>query len=139
MNELKSSAKPFEISKWEVWQAYEKVKANKGAPGVDGVRSAEFETDLKSNLYKIWNRMSSGTLLPASGACGGDTEAAWRRHEGLGVPTVADRIAQTVVAAEAGGEGRADLPSGLLRLPAGAVGAGRGRGHAGRGVGRTTG
>ena len=64
MNELKSSAKPFEISKWEVWQAYQKVKANKGAPGVDGVHLAAFETDLQSNLYKIWNRMSSGSYFP---------------------------------------------------------------------------
>ena len=64
MNELKSSAKPFEISKWEVWQAYQKVKANKGAPGVDGVDLAAFETDLESNLYKIWNRMSSGSYFP---------------------------------------------------------------------------
>ena len=64
-----------------------------------GCRSAEFETDLKNNLYKIWNRMSSGTLLPAAGAGGGDTEVAWRRApESSGVPTVADRVAQTVAA-----------------------------------------
>jgi retron-type reverse transcriptase len=55
VSELKSSVKPFVISKREVWQAYEKVKANKGAAGVDGVGLAEFETDLKNNLYKIWN------------------------------------------------------------------------------------
>ena len=64
MSELKSSGKPFAISKWEVWEAYEQVKANKGAPGVDAVTLGEFETDLKRNLYKIWNRMSSGSYLP---------------------------------------------------------------------------
>jgi hypothetical protein len=64
LSELKSSGKPFAISKWEVWEAYEQVKANKGAPGVDEVTLGEFETDLKGNLYKIWNRMSSGSYLP---------------------------------------------------------------------------
>ena len=98
MSELKSSAKPFEISKWEVWQAYQKVKANKGAPGVDGVDLETFETDLESNLYKIWNRMSSGSYFPPPVNAveipkphGGGTRV-------LGVPTIADRIAQTVVA-----------------------------------------
>ena len=57
VDELKSSGKPFEISKRAVWEAYKKVKANKGAPGVDGVSIEEFEKDLKGNLYKIWNRM----------------------------------------------------------------------------------
>lgn len=64
MNELKSPEKPFEISKWEVWEAYRKVKANKGAPGVDGCTIEEFESDLQGNLYKIWNRMSSGSYFP---------------------------------------------------------------------------
>ncbi len=52
------------ISKRAVWEAYEKVKANKGAPGVDEVSLGDFEKDLKSNLYRIWNRMSSGPYFP---------------------------------------------------------------------------
>jgi RNA-directed DNA polymerase len=51
MDKLKSPGKPFEISKWEVWEAYRQVKANQGAPGVDGVTLDEFEADLKDNLY----------------------------------------------------------------------------------------
>ena len=96
MNELKSSAKPFEMSKWEVWQAYQKVKANKGAPGVDGVHLAAFETDLESNLYKIWNRMSSGSYFPPPVRAVEIPKPGGTRV--LGVPTIADRIAQTVVA-----------------------------------------
>jgi hypothetical protein len=57
VSELKSLGKPFEISKREVWEAWEKVKDNKGAPGVDGCSIADFETDLKNNLYKVWNRL----------------------------------------------------------------------------------
>ena len=126
MSELKSSVKPFEISKWEVWQAYEKVKANKGAPGVDGVDLAAFEEDLKNNLFKIWNRMSSGSYFPPPVRAveipkphGGGTRI-------LGVPTVGDRIAQTVVAARLEEKGRTDLSSRLLRLPAGAISVGCG-------------
>ena len=99
MGELKPPGKPFDISKWEVQDAWEKVKANKGAPGVDEVTLAEFESDLKNNLYKIWNRMSSGSYFPPPVKAveipkphGGGTRV-------LGVPCVADRIAQTVVAA----------------------------------------
>jgi len=100
MGELKSPDKPFEISKWAVKEAWEKVKANKGAPGVDGVSIEEFEADLQGNLYKVWNRMSSGTWFPPPVRAveipkphGGGTRM-------LGVPTIADRVAQTVVAEE---------------------------------------
>jgi RNA-directed DNA polymerase len=90
--------KPFRILKQLVWEAYNKVKANGGAAGVDGLSIEEFEADLRNNLYKIWNRMSSGTYFPPPVRAveipkphGGGTRT-------LGIPTVADRIAQTVVA-----------------------------------------
>src|SRR5262249_23409098 len=57
-------AKPFLISKREVWEAYRRVKANKGAAGIDDQSIAEFEENLKDNLYKLWNRMSSGSYFP---------------------------------------------------------------------------
>ena len=57
-------AKPFNISKHLVWDAYRKVEANRGAAGVDGQTIARFEEDLKDNLYKLWNRMSSGSYFP---------------------------------------------------------------------------
>ena len=56
--------KSFEISKRAVWEAYRRVKANKGGAGVDGESMAEFEVDLKDHLYKLWNRLSSGTFFP---------------------------------------------------------------------------
>ena len=59
-----NSTKSFEISKSIVWEAYERVKANKGAAGVDGENLQLFEQNLKRNLYKIWNRMSSGSYFP---------------------------------------------------------------------------
>src|SRR5215471_14056022 len=59
-----SEAKPYDISKQLVWEAYQRVKANRGAAGVDGVSLAAFEKDLKGNLYKVWNRMSSGSYHP---------------------------------------------------------------------------
>ena len=59
-----SEAKPFCISKKEVWEAYKRVKANKGAAGVDDQSIEDFEKKLKKNLYKIWNRMSSGSYFP---------------------------------------------------------------------------
>ncbi|MFD7860636.1 group II intron reverse transcriptase/maturase [Streptomyces microflavus] len=98
MDALKASEKSFAISKWEVWEAWEKVRANKGAPGVDGCTIEEFEKDLRGNLYKVWNRMSSGSYFPPPVRA---VEIP-KSHGGvriLGVPTVADRIAQTVVAA----------------------------------------
>jgi len=59
-----SQAKPFSISKKVVWEAYERIKANKGAAGVDSESIEAFEQDRKNNLYRIWNRMSSGTYFP---------------------------------------------------------------------------
>ncbi len=91
-----SEAKPFEIPKRLVWDAYRQVRANRGAGGVDGVSMAAFEEDLGGNLYKVWNRMSSGSYhpppvrlveIPKSG--GG--------LRPLGIPTIADRVAQTAV------------------------------------------
>ena len=64
MGEQKPAAKPFDISKQEVWDAWLKVKANKGAPGVDEQSIEDFEAGLKGNLYRIWNRMSSGSYFP---------------------------------------------------------------------------
>jgi RNA-directed DNA polymerase len=98
MGELRSSVKPFDISKREVWDAYLKVKANKGAPGVDGCTLEAFEKDLKDNLYKIWNRMSSGTYFPPPVRAVEIPKPHGNGVRILGVPTVADRIAQTVVA-----------------------------------------
>ncbi len=94
--EPSSHAKPFRISKWVVWEAYTRVKANHGAAGVDAESVEMFEQDLKNNLYKIWNRMSSGTYFPPPVRSVGipKKDGSERR---LGIPTVADRIAQTVV------------------------------------------
>ncbi|MDJ1130581.1 group II intron reverse transcriptase/maturase [Streptomyces iconiensis] len=98
MGQLKSQIKPFDISKWEVKEAWEEVRANKGAPGVDGQSIEDFEKDLANNLYKVWNRMSSGSYFPPPVRAveipkphGGGTRM-------LGIPAVADRVAQTVVA-----------------------------------------
>jgi group II intron reverse transcriptase/maturase len=90
--------KPFAIPKQLVWEAYRRVAANKGAPGVDGQALDEFEADLADNLYKIWNRMSSGSYFPPPVRA---VEVPKPHGDGvrvLGVPTIADRIAQSVVA-----------------------------------------
>ena len=86
-------AKPFCISKWEVWEAYKRVKANQGAAGVDGQSIAAFEEDLKDNLFKIWNRMSSGSYFPPP-VRRVDIPKDNGGTRPLGIPTVADRIAQ---------------------------------------------
>ena len=64
MTRPESPSKPFDISKREVWEAYKKVKGNQGAPGVDRQTLADFDEDLAGNLYRIWNRMSSGSYFP---------------------------------------------------------------------------
>ncbi len=89
-------AKPFCISKRVVWQAYKRVKANQGAAGVDAESIEDFEKDLKNNLYRIWNRMSSGTYFPPPvRSVAIPKKDGGERH--LGIPTVSDRVAQTVV------------------------------------------
>ena len=91
-----TSAKPYRIAKRSVWEAYQKVKANRGAAGIDDETIEMFEQNLSKNLYKLWNRMSSGSYLPPPvrqveipKAKGGVRK--------LGIPTVSDRIGQTVV------------------------------------------
>jgi RNA-directed DNA polymerase len=98
VSESKSQAKPFEISKQMVWEAYLRVSANKGAAGVDGVTIERYEQNLKNNLFKLWNRMSSGSYFPPPVKAVEIAKAAGRGVRILGVPTVDDRIAQTVAA-----------------------------------------
>jgi len=88
--------KPFSIPKREVWEAYKRVKANRGAAGVDGQSIAEFEGDLENNLYRLWNRMSSGSYLPPP-VRRVDIPKGDGKTRPLGIPTVADRVAQMVV------------------------------------------
>lgn len=98
MSESKLAVKPFEISKWKLVEAFEKVKAHRGAAGVDGESVDAFEENLQGNLYKLWNRLSSGSYFPPPvRAVEIPKKAGGVRM--LGVPTVADRVAQTLVAA----------------------------------------
>lgn len=89
-------AKPFGISKRMVWDAYKRVRANHGAAGVDAESIEQFEQDLSNNLYRLWNRMASGSYFPPPVRSVGipKKDGGERR---LGIPTVSDRIAQTVV------------------------------------------
>ena len=90
--------KSFEIDKRLVYEAWEKVRANDGAPGVDGVSAAEFGSDEKHNLYKLWNRMSAGSYFPAPVRVVEIPKDHGTGVRALGVPNVADRIAQTAAA-----------------------------------------
>lgn len=96
--EPEDRAKPFGISKRMVWEAYKRVKANKGAAGVDRESIEEFERNLRDNLYKLWNRMASGSYFPPPVRL-----VAIPKKDGgerkLGIPTVSDRVAQGVVKA----------------------------------------
>ena len=98
MNKPKPKNKPFAIPKSMVWEAYRRVAANKGAPGVDGQALEEFEADLADNLYKVWNRMSSGSYFPRPVRAVEIPKPHGGGVRVLGVPTIADRIAQTVAA-----------------------------------------
>ena len=89
-------AKPFEISKHIVMEAFKRVKANQGAAGVDEESILDFEVNLKDNLYKIWNRMSSGCYFPPPVRTVDIPKKSGGKRV-LGIPTVADRVAQMVV------------------------------------------
>ena len=89
-------AKPFCVSKREVWEAYKRVRANKGCAGVDGQSIEEFDADMENNLYKLWNRMSSGSYFPKP-VLRVEIPKADGGIRPLGIPTVIDRIAQQVV------------------------------------------
>jgi len=97
MGGTRLAGKAFDIPKTLIWEAYLKVNGNKGAAGIDGQSLAEFEQDLRNNLYKLWNRMSSGSYFPEPVKA-----VSISKSDGgvriLGVPTIADRIAQTAVA-----------------------------------------
>jgi len=91
-----NQAKPFPITKRQVWEAYKRVKANQGGAGVDDQDLKAFAEDMENNLYKLWNRMASGSYMPPP-----VKRVEIPKGDGgirpLGIPTVADRIAQTVV------------------------------------------
>jgi RNA-directed DNA polymerase len=93
---MAATVKPFNIDKKQVFEAFKAVKSNGGAAGVDGQTLEQFEADLKNNLYKVWNRMSSGTYFPPPvRAVSIPKKSGGQRI--LGVPTVGDRVAQMVV------------------------------------------
>ena len=95
MSEPKPDGKPFAISKRLVWEAWRRVKANRGAEGVDEESIQAFEANLRDNLYKVWNRMSSGSYMPPP-VRAVEIPKKMGGSRMLGVPTVADRVAQTV-------------------------------------------
>jgi RNA-directed DNA polymerase len=94
--QIHTTDKPFNITKKQVYEAYKAVKSNAGSAGVDGQTIEQFDSDLRNNLYKLWNRMSSGSYFPPPvRAVSIPKKTGGQRI--LGVPTVADRVAQMVV------------------------------------------
>jgi RNA-directed DNA polymerase len=93
---LWNETKSVPISKEQVWLAYKKVRSNQGGAGVDSVSMEEFDTDRSKHLYKLWNRMASGSYFPPP-----VKEVEIPKKDGnvrkLGIPTISDRVAQTVV------------------------------------------
>jgi len=94
VSEPKLQGKSYDIPKQLVWKAWLKVRSKGGAAGADGVTISQYEENVKNNLYKLWNRMSSGSYFP------GPVRAVEIPKKGgtrvLGIPNVVDRIAQTV-------------------------------------------
>jgi RNA-directed DNA polymerase len=96
MMPMRTTDKPFSITKKQVYEAYKAVKSNHGAAGVDKETIEQFDANLQGNLYKLWNRMSSGSYFPPPvRAVPIPKKSGGERI--LGVPTVADRVAQMVV------------------------------------------
>ena len=91
-----AKTKPFCIPKQSIWRAYKQVKVNRGAAGIDEQTIIQFEEDLENNLYQLWNRMSSGSYFPPP-VKRVDIPKSDGRTRALGIPTVSDRIAQTVI------------------------------------------
>ncbi len=98
MGRSKPKGRSFEIPKRLIVEAWEKVQANGGAPGVDAVSIAEFGSDVRNSLYKLWNRMSAGSYLPSPVRAVEISKDHGAGVRTLGVPVVADRVAQTAVA-----------------------------------------
>jgi RNA-directed DNA polymerase len=116
-----NKTKPYEISRYVVLEAFERVKANKGAAGIDGESLEAFEADLKNNLYKIWNRMSSGSYFPPPvKAVEIPKKTGGKRVLGIPTPTVADRVAQMTVKLYF--EPQVALPSRFLWVPSRKIG-----------------
>lgn len=90
------SAKPFPVSKRQVWEAYKRVKANRGAAGIDGQTLTGFDENVTDNLYKLWNRMASGSYMPQA-VRRVDIPKADGGVRPPGIPAVSDRIARMVV------------------------------------------
>ena len=96
INERHNSDKRNTITKRMVWESYKKVKSNKGSGGVDGISLATYSEDLSRNLYKLWNRLTSGSYYPQA-----VLQVEIPKKDGskrkLGIPTIEDRIAQQVI------------------------------------------
>ena len=138
MDMPKPDEKPFAIPKLLVWEAWRQVKANKGAPGVDGRNLDEFEADLAGNLYKVWNRMSSGSYFPPPVRAVEIPKPHSPGTRVLGVPTIADRVAQTAAAmfwSRWWSRGSTRTPMAIARRSRRTTRSG----YAGSGVGSTTG
>jgi group II intron reverse transcriptase/maturase len=88
--------KSQDITKRQVWESYKKVRANKGSAGVDGIDFDKFEANLENNLYKLWNRLSSGSYMPPA-VLRVEIPKSDGGVRALGIPTIADRVAQMVV------------------------------------------
>ena len=93
---FEEKAKPLPISREMVWEAFRKVKSNKGSAGIDRINLQKYEENLSGNLYKLWNRLASGSYFPPA-----VKEKEIKKDDGkvrkLGIPTVSDRIAQQVI------------------------------------------